>query len=443
MMGDKMTLEEAYRRMGPSAYGVALLILCIFVGTAEGYDVQAMALGAPLLAKAWHLPPSGIGMLLAASVVGQVIGSFLLAPLGDRWGRRPAILLGLLGAAVATGAGVVAPEYASLVAGRVCAGLALGLALSNTTALAMEIVPVRWRTIAVVLVCCGYPAGAAAGAAIVGHLLPTLGYVAIFYVGGTATLIAFVLCAVLLPESPARLARREGARPALHRLLARLGVPIAEDVAIVSDHAAPTRSRVAELLTPERRSVTLLLWLLNFANLSLVYYFVMWLPSLFVSRGLAAQSAVAASSLFSASGIVGGLVLASLIARRGAVATLAGCYLVTIVAVLVFSSLTAIGPAFFVTLAVCGAMVIGSQFCLSAVVALFYPDEIRATGSGYAVGAGRLGAVFAPLLGGIIVARMPSVSAAFAVAAIPAVISLIAILALRQSKLSQLGEIAR
>lgn len=433
---DRVGLDEAYRQMRPSAYGVLLLILCIFVGTAEGYDVQAMALGAPLLAKAWHLRPGGVGLLLAASVVGQVVGSFLLSPLGDRWGRRPAILLALCGAAIATVAGAFAPDFATLVGTRLATGLALGLALSNTTAVAMELVPLHWRTIAVVLVCCGYPAGAAAGAAIVGHLMPSLGYVAIFYVGGGATLIAFLLCAALLPESPVMLARADGRQPALHRLLGRLGVTIPPGTRIVLDRAPP-RSRVAELLTPERRTVTWLLWLLNFANLSLVYYFVMWLPSLFVSRGLAAQSAVAASSLFSASGIVGGLVLAALIVRRGPIATLAGCYVVTLVGVLAFASVGAIGPLFFVTLAICGAMIIGSQFCLSAVVNQFYPAEIRATGSGYALGAGRLGAVLAPLLGGLIVAHMPSVAAAFAVASVPAVVSLVAILALRRSRLAR------
>lgn len=430
-------LSEVYRDMRPSAFGVALLVLCVFVGMSEGFDVQAMALAAPLVAKAWHLAPAMVGVLLSASVIGQVVGSFLLSPLGDRWGRRPAILLALLVAAIATLAGAFAPDFAVLATTRFVAGFALGLALSNTTAIAMELVPLHWRTIAVVLVCCGYPLGAAIGAAVVGHLLGDHGFAAVFYVGGIGTFTAFVLCALFLPESPVLLARRKDALPALRRLLARLGVTLDSATTVTSDDAKLPRSRIAELFVPERRTVTLLLWLLNFANLSLVYYFVMWLPSLFVSRGIAAQSAVAAASLFSASGIVGGLTLAVLMPRIGPVITLAGCYIVTIAAVLLFSSIGEIGPLFYVTLAVCGAMIVGSQFSLSAVVNQFYPGDIRATGAGYALGAGRLGAVLAPLIGGLVVARASSPASAFAVGAIPAAISLITIWALRHRGLAE------
>jgi AAHS family 4-hydroxybenzoate transporter-like MFS transporter len=268
-------------------------------------------------------------------------------------------------------------------------------------------------------------------------MLAEHGFAAVFYIGGAGTFLAFVLCVAFLPESPYILQRRPTAHPALHQLLRRLGIALEASTLVTADHVERSGSRVAELFAPERRGVTLLLWLLNFANLSLVYYFIMWLPSLFVSRGLAAQSAVAATSLFSASGIAGGLLLATLMPRIGPVATLAGCYVITIIAVLAFSSVDAIGPAFFVSLAICGAMIVGSQFSLSALVNQFYPDEIRATGAGYALGAGRLGAVSAPLVGGLIVANVGSPSSAFAVAAIPAAVSLVAILALRHRGLAQ------
>ena len=434
---EEIRLSEIYRRMRPTPYGIGLLALCIYVGMCEGFDVQAMALAAPLVAKAWQLKSATIGILLSASVIGQVAGSFLLSPLGDRWGRRPAILLALLLTSVATFAGAFAPNVLAMLATRFAAGFALGLALSNTTAVAMEVVPLRWRTIAVVLVCCGYPLGAAIGAAAVGPLLSGHGFAAIFHVGGFGTLAAFALCALFLPETPYILLRDRSRQAALHRLLSRLGVALSTTAIIKADRVAGSASPIAELFVPERRGVTLLLWVLNFANLSLVYYFILWLPSLFVNRGLEAHAAVAATSLFSASGIVGGLLMAALLSRFGPIATLGSCYLVTIVAVLAFSGVVAIGPAFYVTLAICGMMIVGSQFSLSAVVNQFYPDAMRATGAGFALGAGRLGAVSAPLVGGLIVAGVRSPATAFAIAAVPAFVSLIAILALRSYGLSK------
>lgn len=433
--GDTLPLADIYARLRPSIYGAFLLALCVMVGMAEGYDVQAMSLAAPLLARAWTLTPQLVGALLSASLIGQVVGGFLLAPWGDRLGRRNAVLLGLAIAGVATLAGAYIGDYRGMVVTRFIAGLGLGLALANTIALAMELVPNNWRTIAVVLVCSGYPLGAAAGAAAVGMLIGAHGVAAVFYVGGFSTLAALALCLLALPESPVMLVRMSGDQARLRGLLGRLGVAVDSALRLTGDASEARHSKVGALFTSERRAATLLLWLLMFANLSLVYFFVMWLPSLFVSAGLDPHVAIKATSLFSFSGILGGLTLAVLLPRLGPIVTLGACYVATIVGVGVFAGITGTGTVFYVTLFTCGFLIIGSQFCLSAVVNLFYPGPIRATGSGFALGAGRIGGVFAPIAGGFILAHVSSPQFAFYVALIPAAISLIALLSLRRLRL--------
>lgn len=424
-------LSDAYAQIPPTLYGSFLLALCVLVGMVEGYDVQAMSLAAPLLARVWVLTPQAVGTLLAASLVGQVIGGFLLAPLGDKLGRRMALLMGLVIAGSATFAGAYMPDYSAMMASRFVAGLGLGFALANTITLAMELVPNRWRTITVVLVSSGYPLGAAAGAAVVGMLLPTYGVAAIFYVGGIGTLIAFLICLVALPESPVMLVRKSGDQTGLRKLLDRLGVTVNPAVRLVGHVAGAAKSNAAELFSPERRTTTLLLWLLNFASLSLVYFFIMWLPSLFVQSGLDPRDAIRAASLFSCSGIVGGLTMAALLPRIGAVWTLGICYVLTIISVATIATIPDLGTAFYITLCCCGFLIIGSQFCLHAVVNLFYPGPIRATGLGFALGAGRIGGVVAPLVGGIVLARVASPEQAFYVALIPAAAALLTLLALR------------
>jgi len=114
---------DAVERPTPlTPYAAAMLVLCIFVGATEGYDIQAMALAAPLIRSAWRLDFQHIGLLIAASSVGQVLGSFLLSPIGDSRGRRPGVLLGLLIAAIGTGAGALAPDFSWLAATRLLAG---------------------------------------------------------------------------------------------------------------------------------------------------------------------------------------------------------------------------------------------------------------------------------------------------------------------------------
>lgn len=428
-------LSDAYTAVRPTAYGTYLLALCVLVGMVEGYDVQAMSLAAPLLAKLWDLSPQAVGSLLSASLVGQVLGGFLLAPLGDRLGRRVALLMGLVIAGAATYAGAYMPDYVSMMASRFVAGLGLGFALANTITLAMELVPTNWRTITVVLVCSGYPLGAGAGAAVVGSLLPLYGVASVFYVGGIGTLVAFLLCALTMPESPVILVRKADDQTRLRRLLQRLGVAVDPAVRLVGQAGEEGKSNIAALFVPERRNTTLLLWVLNFANLSLVFFFIMWLPSLFVVSGLDPQEAIRATALFSFSGILGGLTMAALLPRIGPVMTLGGCYLLTIAAIAAFANAAAPASSFYMILFCCGFLIIGSQFCLHAVVNLFYPGPIRATGLGFALGAGRVGGVFAPIVGGFVLAHVATPAQAFYVALVPAAISMIALVALRRLRL--------
>ncbi len=81
----------------------------------DGYDLRAMGLAVPALGKQWHLAPSALTIAQSASLLGLGLGSAFIAPLGDRLGRRPLLLAGLLillltslGAATATGTGQLA-----------------------------------------------------------------------------------------------------------------------------------------------------------------------------------------------------------------------------------------------------------------------------------------------------------------------------------------------
>ena len=426
-------VDDVLAAARPSAFTWLGLALCVLVGMAEGYDIQVMALAAPLVAKAWGLSKGAVGLLLTASVVGLVVGSFLLSPVGDLWGRRPGVILGMLIAGLATAAGAWMPDLAALVSTRFAAGIGLGLALPNVMALAMEIVPSRLRVTAIVLVNCGYPLGGALGSAWVAAKIPTYGYPITFLAGGIATLAVLLLCVAMLPESPLLLARRPGPTAELARLLRRLGgaFPPAQ-IGFALREAPPPRSRIAALFQEDRARVTLMLWLVNFAGLAMVYFFVNWLPSIIVGSGQDARRAVMAISTFSFAGIVGGVLLSSMLRKASATRLLGVAYGVAFMASIALAATPTIGSAFFGLVALAGAAMVGSQFCLTAVVNQFYPSAIRATASGYAIGAGRLGATFAPLAGAAVVASVAHAQQALAAAAVPAAVALLAVLALER-----------
>ncbi|WP_284279037.1 MFS transporter, partial [Sphingobium jiangsuense] len=111
------------------------LLLCALVMVIDGYDLAAMPLAVPHVTRAFDLPPADFGLALSAVLLGLGLGAVLLAPLGDRLGRRRVIVLGaavlgltILGAA----SGTTVAEFALW---RLVNGMALGACLPNVTAL--------------------------------------------------------------------------------------------------------------------------------------------------------------------------------------------------------------------------------------------------------------------------------------------------------------------
>lgn len=425
-------VDDLVAQLPLSGFAIAILLLCIAAGMTEGYDTQAMALAAPIITRVWGLAPHQTGLLLSGSLIGVVLGSFLLSPLGDRIGRRPSVLMGLLCAGLATFCGGLAPDFWLLLATRFVAGLGLGLAFANVIALAMEMMPARGRSVAVVLVNCGYPLGAGLGGMIAAKLAPVHGFEVIFFVGGVATLIVVAISLFALPESPLFLVRSPADRDRLHKLLGRLGAKNIDPTADYAIHAhAGDRSPVSALFAPERRLSTLLLWVINLANMAMTYFLVTWLPSIVVAKGATPQLAIMSISVFSLGGVLGGVTMALLLSRLGATIVLSTAYVLTIASTIVLCTFETLAGSFLLTLAIVGAVTGGSQFCLNAVVNQFYPSTMRATAAGYATGVGRFGAIIAPAAGVAIMSNPKLVELAFAAPAVPATIALAALLVLQ------------
>src|SRR5690606_17998019 len=94
--------SEALAPQRMSARLAGSFILCALVMIIDGYDLTAMSLAVPHLVREWGVPPSHFGIALSAAVPGLGAGALLLAPLGDRWGRRPVVIVSTIAIALAT-----------------------------------------------------------------------------------------------------------------------------------------------------------------------------------------------------------------------------------------------------------------------------------------------------------------------------------------------------
>src|SRR6202042_2029318 len=86
----------------------------------------------PAAAKDLHATPVALEMTISLYILGLAVGQLLYGPASDRFGRRPALLVGLSIFTVASIAGLFAPDVHTLIVARFfqalggCSGLGRG-----------------------------------------------------------------------------------------------------------------------------------------------------------------------------------------------------------------------------------------------------------------------------------------------------------------------------
>ncbi|WP_027015094.1 MFS transporter [Comamonas composti] len=377
--------------------------VCMVLNMIDGFDVLVMAFTASSVSAHWKLSGSELGFLLSAGLFGMAGGSLLLAPWADRLGRRPLIL----GCLLISGLGMLASAWsqtpAQLAALRVLTGVGVGGILACSNVIASEYASLRWRSLAVTLQSTGYALGASIGGSIAVWLLAQHGWRSVFLFGGICTLTVFVIAWLALPESlDFLLAKRP--RRALERLNAltgRMGLPLLRS--LPDQTASPGAARASgplQLLSPGLRRPTLLVWL-SFFSVMFGFYFVMsWTPKLLAASGLTAEQGVTSGVLLSLGGILGATLLGLLAARFAIHRALAVFMLIT---ALLLCFLVGSSGALWVSYALAFFIGIFVNACVAglyAIAPVVYGSDVRATGVGWGIGIGRIGAIVSPLVAG-------------------------------------------
>ena len=198
----------------------------------DGFDNQLIGFAIPTLIKQWHLTRGDFPPVVACGIVGMAIGSFCAGAVGDRFGRRTAVIgcLALLGVAtIAIGFAHGLIELAML---RLVSGFAVGGTLPTATTTTAEFTPARHRTMAVTATITCVPLGGMLAGLFAGSILPRFGWEGLFWFGGLPPIALSLVLAIALPESPRFLARRPARWPHLAALLGRMGRPTAPDTTL-------------------------------------------------------------------------------------------------------------------------------------------------------------------------------------------------------------------
>lgn len=187
---------------------------------------------------------------------------------------------------------------------------------------------------------------------------------------------------------------------------------------------------VRQLFAEGRAAGTLLLWTAFFMSLLLSFFLINWMPALLRGVGLPIESAVIATVTLNAGGIVGSIVLAQFVDRFGPYAVIGPAYAVGTVFVALVGLLGAALPLILATVFLAGFFSIGAQLCAVTLVAVFYPTAMRATGIGWCMGIGRIGAIAGPVIGGALLGAGFDARAMFFAAAAASILAAASITAM-------------
>lgn len=394
------TIEQA--GMHPRQW--VAVALTIALNALDGFDVLSSAFAAPGIAKEWGIDRGALGIVLSAELVGMGFGSILLGGIADKYGRRPTMLFCLcvmtLGMWLATTAG----SPTALAVWRFLTGLGIGGMLAAINAVAAESSNLKSRSFAMSLMVIGYPIGATVGGIIAALLLREGNWRDVFEFGAIATAAFIPLVWFFVPETVAFLNQK---RPP--RALARINGVLAQFGHAPVDALPPQpelgrKTSVFDILKPDLIRTTLLLTMAYSFHAVTFYFILKWAPKIVSDFGFSQAQSAGVLVWANIGGATGGAIFGLFMHKFGikipTMVTLAASVAVVALFGIGHTTLAGWSAAVFV----CGLATNSSIVGLYSAFAKGFPTHVRATGTGFAIGAGRIGAAGSPILAGYLFA---------------------------------------
>jgi benzoate transport len=379
---------------------IVVVAITIGLNALDGFDVLAISFASPGIAREWHIDRAALGFVLSMELIGMGLGSILLGGVADQFGRRRTLLgcllvmtLGMFMATQATG-------VYELSAWRVFTGLGIGGMLATINAVAAEFSNSRRLGLNVSLMAIGYPIGAVVGGSIAALLLKRGDWRVVFQLGAAATAVFVPLVLWLVPESISWLCQRQppGALAGVNRSLIRMGHPPVAELPLIP--VAVRKRSVAEIFDPQWLRVSVLLTLAYFLHVTTFYFVVKWVPKIVVDMGFSPASAAGVLVWANVGGATGGAVLGLMSLRLGLKPLTMFVLVMSTVMVAVFGRGQTTLAQLSLVCAATGFFTNGGIVGIYGILAKAYPTQLRATGTGFAVGVGRAGAMLAPIVAG-------------------------------------------
>lgn len=408
-------------------FQIQTVFICTLINMLDGFDVLVMSFAAASVSSEWTLSPYQLGILLSAGLFGMAIGSISLGALADRLGRKRLVNICL----VIVTAGMFASAYSEnqeqLLAFRFVTGIGIGGMLATLTTLVSEYSNESSRGLCIGFLQSGYPLGALLGGIVSVYLIDSFGWRSLFIFGGSLSLIMLPFVFWKLPESLDFLLLRgnQADKSKIQQILTELQIETSEFLNTAED--SEKKADWISLFSSDSRANTLYLWTCYFLLMFSFYFVVSWTPKLLVDAGLTTGQGISAGVYLQAGGLVGAISL-GLLGYKFKVPILTSLFFSCGVAAMLFYGLVELSlVSLMLVAAIMGFFLIGAMIGLYTIAPSVYPANVRVSGVGLAIGIGRLGAIVAPLAGGIILNSGYSTDEIFVIFSIPLILAALAV----------------
>lgn len=418
-----------------SAFQIRMVAICFILNFNDGIDIMLVSFSSPEIIAAWGLSKAQMGYIFSAALAGMTLGCFLLAPLADRIGRRKTFILSLVLESIGMLAISVCDDYVLLLFLRFLTGLGIGGLLPTMAATAAEFSNAKNRDFSVGLVQAGWPIGAILTGFFCAWFIPIYGWQATFMIAGLVSLVMLGLVYFTMVDSVEFLLQKRppNALKEINKIQVKMGLPTMTTLPEQENDSA--KPSFKDLFSTTYQDTTWKSWVAVFFGFMTLYTLLSWVPTIAKDTGLPFEMATYVGVALNIGAALGSTSIGAIGSRFGLRQSILAFMISAFTVMVLFSNFSSSTFLIFLLIFLIGIFVQGGFNGIYPLLARVYPTEIRTTGTGFAVGIGRFGAILGPALFGILADHDFSIKFLFVLFSIPLLIMGAAVWSIRSKRL--------